>query len=167
MNGFTVWFAITAVVGLFRGGVKIAWAKSCILPSHLTVTCFPYKRNLRDLGQNSNNMPTILTLPHNSAGTAVCTHFNLFSFQASENRLLIRCSYLLLQYLTGPLNTMVPLNTCIFLIHLQFLADILLSPSYLLMPYIGKWWFWTWKLFWSFAMKELVENGLCNRNWIY
>jgi len=43
-----------------------------------------------------------------------------------------------LQYLTSPLNTMVPLNTCIFLIHLQFLLDFLLSLSYLLMSYIGK-----------------------------
>ena len=39
-----------------------------------------------------------------------------------------------LQYLTGPLNTMVPLNSRIFFNHLQFPLDFLVSISYLSMP---------------------------------
>ena len=34
---------VTAVVGLFTGGVKIALAKSCILKSHFTAMFSPYK----------------------------------------------------------------------------------------------------------------------------
>jgi len=53
---------ITAAVGLFRGGAKIALAKFCILKSHFTVTCAPYKE-IHVIWQNSNNVPNYFDHP--------------------------------------------------------------------------------------------------------
>ena len=49
--------SLTGAVGLFRGGVKIALAKFCILKSHFTVTCTPYK----EIHVTQHNLPPSTT----------------------------------------------------------------------------------------------------------